>query len=158
MFLKSSQISPKSTRVGVFFNKVAGPLNWNFVKKWLQHRCFPVKFVKFLRTAFLKEHLQWLLLTVSGFQPATLIKGILRQRCFSVNFSKFLRTSFDRTPLDDRPCVYLRILRSFSDHFFYRAPLGNCLFHICKLQNFNHQIQSKPFHRWFLSILYKNEK
>ena len=25
-------------------------------------------------------------------------------------------------------CVYLRILRSFSEHFFYGAPLGNCLF------------------------------
>ena len=27
-------------------------------------------------------------------------------------------------------CVYLWILRSFSDHLFYRAPLGNCLFHL----------------------------
>ena len=27
-------------------------------------------------------------------------------------------------------CVYLWILRSFSDHFIYRVPLGNCLFHL----------------------------
>ena len=27
-------------------------------------------------------------------------------------------------------CVYLWILKSFSDHLFYRAPLGNCLFHL----------------------------
>ena len=27
-------------------------------------------------------------------------------------------------------CVYLKILRSFSDHLFYTAPLGNCLFHL----------------------------
>ena len=27
-------------------------------------------------------------------------------------------------------CVYLWILTSFSDHLFYRAPLGNCLFHL----------------------------
>ena len=27
-------------------------------------------------------------------------------------------------------CVYLRILRSFSEHLIYRAPLGNCLFHV----------------------------
>ena len=26
--------------------------------------------------------------------------------------------------------VYLRILRSFSELLFYRAPLGNCLFHV----------------------------
>ena len=31
--------------------------------KILQHRCFPVKFVKFLRTTFSKEHLQWTLLS-----------------------------------------------------------------------------------------------
>ena len=32
------------------------------LKKRLCYRCFPVNFVKFLRTPFLKEHLQWLLL------------------------------------------------------------------------------------------------
>ena len=60
----------------------------------LKHQC------AFLRTPFLTEHFQWLLLTVSGFQPATLLKKRLRQRCFSVNFAKFL-TFFNRTPPDD---------------------------------------------------------
>ena len=32
------------------------------LKKRTWHRCFPVKFAKFLRTLFLIEHLQWLLL------------------------------------------------------------------------------------------------
>ena len=32
-----------------------------FIKKRLQHSCFPVKFAKFLKT-FFTEHLQWLLL------------------------------------------------------------------------------------------------
>ena len=45
----------------------------------------------------------------------------LRQRCLSVNFATFLRTSFDDCFL---------CLRSFPDHLFYRAPLGNCLFHL----------------------------
>ena len=27
-------------------------------------------------------------------------------------------------------CIYLWILRSFSEHFFYKAPLGSCLFHV----------------------------
>ena len=40
----------ESTCVGVFFNNVAGLKACNFVKKRLQHRCFPVKFAKFLRT------------------------------------------------------------------------------------------------------------
>ena len=34
----------------------------NFIKKRLQHRCFPANIVKFLRTAFLIEHLRRLLL------------------------------------------------------------------------------------------------
>ena len=35
----------------------------NFIKKRLQHRCFPVKFAKFLRTPFFfTKHFRWLLL------------------------------------------------------------------------------------------------
>ena len=34
----------------------------DFIKKRLQHRCFPVNIAKFLRTAFFIEHLWWLLL------------------------------------------------------------------------------------------------
>ena len=37
------------------------------LKKRLSHRCFPVKFAKFLRTTFLSEHLRWLLLRVPNF-------------------------------------------------------------------------------------------
>ena len=73
---------------------------------------------------FYTEHLQWLYLTVSGFQPVTLLKKKLRQRCFSVNFSKFLRASFllaEHLRMA-ASCVYLWILKSFSEHFFYRAP------------------------------------
>ena len=44
------------------FNKVAGLKVSNFVKKWLQHKCFPVNFREFLKTPFLTEHLRWLLL------------------------------------------------------------------------------------------------
>ena len=51
----------------------------------------------FLRTPFFTEHLQWLLLTVLGFQHATLLKKRLRHRCLSVNFVKM----FDRIPPDD---------------------------------------------------------
>ena len=34
----------------------------NFVKKRLRHRCFPLKFAKFLRALFFTEHLRWFLL------------------------------------------------------------------------------------------------
>ena len=49
-----------------------------------------------------------------------------------MNFAKFLKTSFDGKPpvTASASYVYLRILESFLEHLFYRAPLGNCLFHV----------------------------
>ena len=47
----------------LFFNKVADrPAT--LLKKRLWHRCFPVNFLKFLRTPFYTEHLWWLLLSL----------------------------------------------------------------------------------------------
>ena len=43
------------------FNEIAGLKAYNFIKKRLQHRCFPVNIAKFVR-AYFKEHLWWLLL------------------------------------------------------------------------------------------------
>ena len=37
----------------LFYNKVAGLTPATLLKKRLWHRCFPVDFVKFLRTPFL---------------------------------------------------------------------------------------------------------
>ena len=144
MLLKSLQISQESTRVRVFFYKVEGLQSCSFIKKRLQHRFFPVKFSKLLKSQCFTQHLQSLLLEVVVFQPATLLKKRLQQRCFCVNFAKFLRKSFLLTEhlWMTACCLYLWILRSFSEHFIYRAPPGNCYF-MYKLQNFNHQIQQK---------------
>ena len=46
----------------LFFNKVTGLKTCNFIKKRLQHRCFPVNIAKFLRAASFIEHLLRLLL------------------------------------------------------------------------------------------------
>ena len=43
-------------------NKVTGLEACNFIKKRLQHGCFPVNIAKFLRKALLIEHFGWLLL------------------------------------------------------------------------------------------------
>ena len=48
----------------LLFNKVAGLRPATLLKKRLWHRCFPVNFVKFLRTPFYIEHLRWLLLFI----------------------------------------------------------------------------------------------
>ena len=44
------------------FSVIKLPRPATLLKKRLWHRCFPVNFVKFLRTPFLTEHLRWLLL------------------------------------------------------------------------------------------------
>ena len=51
----------------LFFNKVAGLRPATLLKKRLWHKCFPVNFVKFLRTPFFIEHLWWLLLYIVLF-------------------------------------------------------------------------------------------
>ena len=50
--------------LGPLCNKVASLQACNFIKKRLQHRCFPLKFAKFLRTPFFAEYLWWLLLNI----------------------------------------------------------------------------------------------
>ena len=48
----------------LFFNKVAGLRPATLLKKRLQYRCFPVNFVKFLRTPFLQKTSRRLLLSL----------------------------------------------------------------------------------------------
>ena len=63
VFLEISQNSQENTYARVsFFNKVASLRSTTLLKKRLWHRCFPVNFVRFLRTPFFIEHLRWLLL------------------------------------------------------------------------------------------------
>ena len=41
------------------FDRVTGLQAGNFIKKRLQHECFPARFAKFLRAPFFTEHLRW---------------------------------------------------------------------------------------------------
>ena len=59
-FLKFRQFHRKTPVLESRFNKVAGLKACNFIKKRFQHSCFPVKFAKFIRTPFFKEHFWWL--------------------------------------------------------------------------------------------------
>ena len=51
-----------------FFNKATDLRACSFIKKRLQHGCFPVKFAKFLRTSILKNICERLLLKISTLQ------------------------------------------------------------------------------------------
>ena len=52
----------RSSRQEVLCEKGLRPTT--LLRKRLWHSCFPVNFVKFLRTPFLTEHLWWLLLAI----------------------------------------------------------------------------------------------
>ena len=70
LFLNISHYSQENTLVGVSFYRLARLKTWNFLKKGLQHRCFPVNIAKFLSTLILmiiceQLLLQFLLLTVN---------------------------------------------------------------------------------------------
>ena len=60
-----AKITGKQFCQSLFFNKVTGLRLAILLKKRLWLWCFPVNFVKVLKTPFLKEHLWWLLLTYS---------------------------------------------------------------------------------------------
>ena len=55
-------------------------------------------------------------------------------------------------------CVYLWILRSFSEQLFYKAPLRNFFFHVQVAEFQAADLDSeKLFRMCFSSILFKNE-
>ena len=154
MFFKTIAIKKfvnftEKTCVRVFFNKVAGPQNSNFIQKRLQQRFFPVKFAKFLRKTCFTDYLQRLLLPVQGFLPAALLKRRIRQRCFPVNFTGFLRTSFDWTHPDD---CSLCLSENF-EKFFRKPLLQSNLFQVSTTR-----YSKELFHKCFSRILCKNDK
>ena len=57
------QISQQSTCVGVSFNKVTGLKVYNFIKKTLRQKYFPVKFAKCSRATISKNICEWLILS-----------------------------------------------------------------------------------------------
>ena len=88
----------------LFFNKVAGLKAYNFIKKRLWHRCFPVNMAKLLRTAFFIEHLWWLLPDFLQNLLKTTVKKIIQK--FLKNYFLFLAAAFLKI-------TTLQVFRSF---------------------------------------------
>ena len=63
IFCKFHKITPVLESL---FNKVADLKACKFIKNRLQHRCFPVKFAKFLRTPILKNIYERLLVNTEA--------------------------------------------------------------------------------------------
>ena len=97
------------------FNKVADTKVCNFIKKRLQHSCFPIKFAKYQETLFLYKappvtasesstidvqqgrHHCWRLFLINLY--SNFIRKRLQHIYFPVDIAKFLRTVFCRTYL-----------------------------------------------------------
>ena len=71
--------------------QVWGSEAWNFIKKRLWHRYFPVKFAKFLNTPFFTKPLRWLLLRAAKFVS-------MPRLCTVQNTSNSLVKAHLRTP------------------------------------------------------------
>ena len=91
LLVKNSIISqfPETSSVLTFwliscFKKIASLRPVTLLKKGLWHRCFPVDFAKLLRTPFLTEQLQWLLLSVNSACEQI----NLRRRSYRVTFKQ----------------------------------------------------------------------
>ena len=65
VFLKFRNVHRKISVLGFLFNKYLDLKACSFIKKRLQHRCFPVKFAKILSTPFFAKHIRSLLLEIS---------------------------------------------------------------------------------------------
>ena len=71
-----AKLTGKNVCQSLVFNKLAGLRSATLLKKTLWHRCFPVNFVKFLRTTFFHRTP---LVTASAFYVTSLLRYI---RCF----------------------------------------------------------------------------
>ena len=59
-----TKFTGKNLSQSLFFIKKGGARASNLLEKRLWYRCFPLNFVKLLRTAFFIEHIWWLLLSI----------------------------------------------------------------------------------------------
>ena len=142
------QISQGSTCVGVFFNKVSGP--WNSGTPTQVFSCEVCQlsnntyFVEDLWTAgsetpvglFKNTYIIYRTSPVAApdsfrFPACNFIKKMAPAKMFICEFCKVFRNIFRQKHLwMTASCVYLWILRCFSDHLFYKALLGNYLSHL----------------------------
>ena len=98
----------KTPKLESLFNKNAGLKTCNLIKKSLQHRCFSVKFAKFLRTPYFTEHIRWVPLKISlwtlSLLHSRMMNGVIaygvilwRVFCFFLFLSFFVSFSVDST-------------------------------------------------------------
>ena len=127
MFIKSSQrgCSVKKVVLNNFANFTGKHLRWslylitlqktcNFIKKIIQHRCFPGKFAKFLRTPILKNIGERLLLPLLKVHSSTALISP-DQRYFQITtFSCFPRWAMPISNVEPEFSVKVSSLRQVT--------------------------------------------
>ena len=86
VFLKISQASQETPVLESLFNKIVG-----FNKKMLQHRCFPVKFAKFLKVPILKNICKGLLLNFGTLKFRTFLALVTGGETFSLDYIIYIK-------------------------------------------------------------------
>ena len=118
MFLKIDvlknfyHIHKKAGVLESLLNKFADLRACIFIKKRLQHRCFPVNIAKFLRATFFIEHLWWLLLY------------LLNQKFVSIKKKKDFQILKKQSKLNNINDTGFRILTYHNDCFICHDHFG----------------------------------
>ena len=98
----------------LFFNNVADLRPAILLKKETLHRWFPANFAKFLRTHFLIENLQWLLLRAPNFVSVS--QCVL---CTIQNASNSLAKTHLRIPFLQKSSQWLLPVTAFKCQLFF---------------------------------------
>ena len=110
-----------------FLNKDQDLQACNFLKKRLQHRCFPVNIAKIFKNSFFIEHLRWLLLQV------------LYKKTVPKQFARFTRTYRYRSP-------FLSSCWLITCNFVKIVVPGRRVSEFCEISQ-NNFVQNRSSHR-----------
>ena len=118
-----------------FFSKVADLRSPSLLKKRPWHRCFPVNFVKFLRTPFYIEHLWWLLL----HRPCNLTRYLYLEQYFPLQIEKTVSVVFLALFQEIKMFFFKKCaLFGFPKKILYEKIIGPAFFivHILRCTNY----------------------
>ena len=142
----------EKTCVGVFFNKVAGPQNSNFIQKRLQQIFFPVKFAKFLRTTCFASPAA--ASASLRFPACNFVKQETPAKMFFCEFYKIFKNIFWQNTFGWLLLVFIwEFWEVYQNTSFIEHLISSTSY-----KNSTTRYSKKLFHKCFSSILYKNNK
>ena len=94
----------------------------NFIKKWLQYRCFPVNIAKFLSAAYFIDLLRWLLFQFEGKITYKAFFGTIEGQCiyFCAGLKIFFLSSDRLSGRTDVTSNKVNFRPDFRQTFFWK--------------------------------------